>query len=133
MTRGLATLYHHRVLLDPARYGSFAWMLWSHKLCRWLLPWSVLAMAGSLAMHARGSVFARVLLGAGCCVALVAMAGWFWPKAKQMPRAVALPAFTVAGIFAGLQAWIRALSGKKAATWEPTRREATQSSQLTTN
>ncbi len=102
MTRGLATLYHHRALLDPTRYGTFAWMLWSHKLCRWLLPWSVVAMAGSLALHARESAFARVLLAAGGAMALVAAAGWFWPNAKKMPRVVALPAFTVAGIVAGL-------------------------------
>ena len=29
---------HH--LLDPFRQGVFAWMLFSHKVCRWLLPWA---------------------------------------------------------------------------------------------
>ncbi len=31
MTRGIATLIHNRDLLDPVRYGRFAWMLLSHK------------------------------------------------------------------------------------------------------
>lgn len=131
MTRGLATLFHHRVLLDPRRYGAFAWMLWSHKLCRWLLPWATVAMIASLAVNARESVFARVLLATGGLGVLAAAVGWFWPKARRMPRAIAMPAFTVAGIVAGLQAWIRALSGKKAATWEPTRRESAQTPELT--
>jgi hypothetical protein len=48
-----------------------------------------------------------------------------------MPRVVALPSFTVAGIVAGLHAWIRALTGRTAATWEPTRRETVQSAELT--
>jgi cellulose synthase/poly-beta-1,6-N-acetylglucosamine synthase-like glycosyltransferase len=126
MTRGLATLFHHRVLLDPRRYGAFAWMLWSHKLCRWLLPWATVAMAASLAVNARESVFAQLLLAGGGLAVLAATVGWFWPKARRMPRVIAMPAFTVAGIVAGLQAWYRALTGYKAATWEPTRRESVQ-------
>ncbi|PYO43843.1 MAG: glycosyltransferase family 2 protein, partial [Gemmatimonadetes bacterium] len=35
ITRGLATLTHKRALLNPLRYGVFAWMLFSHKVCRW--------------------------------------------------------------------------------------------------
>jgi hypothetical protein len=50
MARGLATLNYKRSLLNPFRYGLFAWMLWSHKLARWLVPLSapiaVLALAG---------------------------------------------------------------------------------------
>src|SRR5207245_7881979 len=38
ITRGLATLTHKRALLNPLRYGVFAWMLFSHKVCRWLVP-----------------------------------------------------------------------------------------------
>ena len=38
MTRGLETLFYKRQLLNPFRYGWFAWMLFSHKLCRWLVP-----------------------------------------------------------------------------------------------
>ncbi len=123
MTRGLATLFYHRRLLNPFRYGVFAWMLASHKLCRWLLPWATVVMVLSLAMSARRVPFARWSLAGAGVVALVAVIGWLWPQSKQMPRAVALPAFTVAGIVAGLHAWVRALAGRQAATWEPTRRE----------
>ncbi|HEY2849898.1 MAG TPA: glycosyltransferase [Gemmatimonadaceae bacterium] len=126
MTRGLATLFHHRVLLNPFRYGTFAWMLASHKLCRWLLPWASVAMVASVAVNAGDSMLARLLLAGAGVAALAAAAGWFWPRADRMPRAIALPAFAVAGIVAGLHAWLRALSGRKAATWEPTRRDAVQ-------
>ena len=36
MLRGLNTLWHMRSLLNPFRYGRFAWMLMSHKVSRWL-------------------------------------------------------------------------------------------------
>jgi hypothetical protein len=37
MARGLETLWHLRVLMNPLRYGLSAWMLLSHKLARWLI------------------------------------------------------------------------------------------------
>ncbi len=42
INRGLATLAFKRALLKPLRYGVFAWMLFSHKICRWLLPGAAL-------------------------------------------------------------------------------------------
>src|SRR5207245_7635393 len=48
MARGLRTLWHKRSLLSPRRHGVFAWMLWSHKVCRWLTPWMGLIAAAAL-------------------------------------------------------------------------------------
>jgi cellulose synthase/poly-beta-1,6-N-acetylglucosamine synthase-like glycosyltransferase len=124
MTRGLATLYYHRRLLNPLRYGAFAWMLFSHKLCRWILPWTVPVMLLAMMAEAKGSEPARVGLAGAAIVALIAAAGWNWPATKSMPKWIALPAFAVAGIVGGMRAWIRALTGKTAPVWEPTRRES---------
>src|SRR3989441_3834563 len=52
ITRGLATLAYKRALLNPARHGVFAWMLFSHKLCRWLVPWALLAAVVALVVLA---------------------------------------------------------------------------------
>lgn len=124
MTRGLATLFYFRRLLNPFRYGAFAWMLASHKLGRWILPWATLGLAAALAGLAGASVVARALLVTNLVAAVLAAAGWFWPENRNMPRIVSLPAFTLAGIAAGLHAWLKLFAGKKAAVWEPTRREA---------
>src|SRR5947207_8718962 len=48
MARGLRTLWALRALLNPLRYGVFAWMLWSHKVCRWLVPGAVLVALGAV-------------------------------------------------------------------------------------
>jgi glycosyltransferase involved in cell wall biosynthesis len=126
MTRGLATLFHFRALLNPFRYGAFAWMLASHKLIRWILPWTTLALMVSLSALAQRSPAAQALLGAGLVATALAALGWFfWPATRAMPRVVSIPAYTVSGLVAGVHAWLKLFSGRQAATWEPTRREAT--------
>jgi cellulose synthase/poly-beta-1,6-N-acetylglucosamine synthase-like glycosyltransferase len=124
MTRGLATLFHFRELLNPFRHGAFAWMLVSHKLVRWVLPWATVALSVALALSARSSPVSRALVAIGVAMSGLAALGWFWPRSRAMPRLVAIPAYTVSGLVAGLHAWIKLLAGHQAATWEPTRREA---------
>jgi cellulose synthase/poly-beta-1,6-N-acetylglucosamine synthase-like glycosyltransferase len=122
MTRGLATLVHARALLNPLRFGAFAWMLASHKLCRWLLPWASVAIVAALAVLAHRYALARIGLGIFAVVAACAVAGWRWPEERRLPRLLAMPAFALAGVVAGLHAWMRLALGRHAPTWEPTRR-----------
>lgn len=122
MTRGLGTLFYMKSLLNPFRHGLFAWMLASHKLSRWLLPWATLGMVVALAIESPHSLVARVLLGGALVVILAAFAGWHWPQGAKTPRLVAMPAFAAGGVAAGIHAWIRLFTGKAAPTWEPTRR-----------
>lgn len=122
MARGLETLWFMRDLLDPLRHGRFAWMLWSHKLARWLpflLACPALLALGVLAVDtplARGLVAA---LGAGVALGLVGIA---WPPARRAPRPIAMAGFVVAAVAAGAHAWLKALRGERSAMWEPTRR-----------
>ncbi|HEX7938044.1 MAG TPA: glycosyltransferase, partial [Gemmatimonadaceae bacterium] len=73
-TRGLATLLYFGALLNPLRYGAFAWMLASHKLMRWLSPWVALPVVGAIAVLGMRSVPARIasvalLIGAAAGIA----------------------------------------------------------------
>jgi len=123
ITRGLATLAHKRALLNPMRYGAFAWMLFSHKVCRWLLPWGLLIALAALAGVAFTSVWARALwalCGAGGVLAAI---GWLWPQGKAPPRLLAVPGYLAAGNVAVLHAWVRVFAGRTAPVWEPTRRD----------
>ncbi len=124
ITRGLATLAHTRALLNPLRYGAFSWMLFSHKVCRWLVPWCLVAAGVALVDLAFALEWARVALvtsGAGLTLAAL---GWLWPDEASVPRLLALPAYLVAGNVAVLHAWLRLLTGRAAPVWEPTRRDA---------
>jgi cellulose synthase/poly-beta-1,6-N-acetylglucosamine synthase-like glycosyltransferase len=124
ITRGLATLAYKRALLNPLRYGGFAWMLFSHKVCRWLIPWAILSLLGALGALALTSGWARAALVASGALGVLAGIGWLWPEGKRTPRMLALPAYVVAGNVAVLHAWLRVLAGRLAPVWEPTGRGA---------
>jgi cellulose synthase/poly-beta-1,6-N-acetylglucosamine synthase-like glycosyltransferase len=124
ITRGMQTLLYKRQLLNPARFGLFAWMLFTHKVCRWLVPW-----AGLLALVALGALSVTLpgvrwlLVGCGV-VGAAAAAGWLWPAGRSAPRLLALPGFLVGSNIAAFLAAIAAMRGRGHATWEPTRRDA---------
>jgi len=129
MSRGIQTLFFHSPLLNPFRYGAFAWMLWSHKLIRWLVPWAL--VGGTVSAAAAMAMAPRVmpalapwsvagLTAIGLSLAAAA-AGWWWPTAHP-PRAASAAAYLVSGTVAGLVAWIRALADQRAPVWEPTPR-----------
>ena len=123
MARGLRTLWHFRDLLNPARYGAFAWMLASHKLARWLVPWALVGALAAVALLGWGGVaWARLGLAAAGAAAALALVGWSWPARRPTPRILALPAYVVSSTVAALHAWVFALRGRRSAMWEPTRR-----------
>ena len=122
MARGLETLWYKKHLLDPFRFGVFAWMLWSHKLMRWLVPWALAVGGLAVAVAAIESGVARVLFATGLVVLGLAAVGWMLPEDRGLPRLVAIPAYIVSSLMAGLHAWIKALSGELNPLWEPTRR-----------
>ncbi|MEO7103269.1 MAG: glycosyltransferase [Gemmatimonadaceae bacterium] len=122
MARGLQTLWFKRHLLNPFRYGAFAWMLFSHKLCRWLvypaLPIAAVALVVA-SVHSRAWL---VLLIASLIGALVGVIGMRWPAGKRVPGLIRLAGFAVASNVAGILAWLQVLRNKRMAVWEPTRR-----------
>ncbi len=124
MSRGLATLVYLREMLNPFRYGSYALMMVSHKLLRWLLfpsflgwiigplflirsaPWTLLFTAGMLI----GLVLARLVS--------------VWPEGRRLPRSVTLPGYVFISIVAGWLAWWQLLRNEQQSMWEPTRRSS---------
>jgi len=123
MARGLGTLYFKRHLLNPFRYGVFAPMLFSHKLCRWLfqltLPFAALG-AGLLAVEspwlARWAIGGVVLAGSATALA------WRWPEDTPMPVLLSAPGYFIWSNVAGFVAWTRFFRGQYQPVWEPTRR-----------
>ncbi len=128
MTRGLATLGHKRALLNPFRYGAFAWMLFSHKVCRWLVPWALLSLLAALGALAPTATWAFALLALLGVTVVLAGIAWVWPEGRLTPRLLALPGYVVAGNVAVLHAWLRVVAGRPAPVWEPTRRGPVPSS-----
>lgn len=126
MGRGLDTLVYLRTMMNPFRYGSYAFMMVSHKLVRWLLfpsllgwligpllvlpsmPWALLVTLGMVV----GLVVARLVIT--------------WPDNRRLPRLIALPGYVFISIVAGWMAWLHLLRNEKSAMWEPTQRPVTE-------
>jgi len=122
IARGLRTLWYMRALLNPRRYGVFAWMLWSHKIARWLVPWMAVLAGVALAVLAPGNAWAGLAIAGGAAALLVAAIGWLWPEGRPLPRPVSMLAYGVSGNIAALRAWLTAMGRQHTALWEPTRR-----------
>jgi cellulose synthase/poly-beta-1,6-N-acetylglucosamine synthase-like glycosyltransferase len=122
MARGIRTLWYKRHLLNPFRYGGFALMLFSHKLCRWLVYLLCPTALGGLALLSARFTAAAALLAAAVAVGVLGVAGLRWPSGRRIPAILAIPSFAVASGVAGVLAWFTVLRGQGHVMWEPTRR-----------
>jgi cellulose synthase/poly-beta-1,6-N-acetylglucosamine synthase-like glycosyltransferase len=121
MARGLSTLFHFRELMNPFAYGSFALMLVSHKLLRWL-PYLLAPLALlALALLATQSIVAATVFGTIAMGILVGAGAIKYGDSIKF-RPLALAGFAVAVASAGLLAWVDALRGTRMVTWDPTPR-----------
>jgi glycosyltransferase involved in cell wall biosynthesis len=117
VSRGIVVLAANLRMLNPFRYGLFAWQLASHKLCRWLVPFAMIAAAVSNALLIWQSPFfaATFLVQIGFYAAAVV---GLWTGAPILK----LPAFLVLANVAVLMAWIRYARGERFLTWNPSER-----------
>jgi cellulose synthase/poly-beta-1,6-N-acetylglucosamine synthase-like glycosyltransferase len=122
MARGLETLWYKRQLLNPLRYGRFAWMLFSHKLSRWLVFLAApLALVG-LALLSLRSVIAAAILVVVVVAGGVGIYAMRVAEGRSLPGPVGWCGFVFATHLAGLIAWGKAIRGERNPIWEPTRR-----------
>lgn len=128
ITRGMQTLWYKRALMNPFRHGVFAWMLVSHKVCRWMLPWALMASGIAILALAPTYSVARVLALLGMVIVALAAVGWTRADDDSVPRIFSVPAYLVAGNVAAAHALLRALIGTDDALWEPTRRKVVKAS-----
>lgn len=124
MAQGLETLRYGASLMNPFRYGAFAFALASHKLARWLVYLSIpLAFVGIvwLALSSRIALAVVFAIIAGISAGMAAMR---WPEGRRVPLPIAVAGFALASILGGLSAWMLAMRSKRLPMWEPTRRAA---------
>ncbi len=126
MARGLGTLVYLRGMMNPFKYGSYALMMASHKLARWLLFPALLGWVFGPLLLIKAAPY-TLLLTVGMLVGLaLARLTLTWPDDKRLPKLVAFPGYIFVSIVAGWLAWLQLLKGEKLATWEPTKRPATE-------
>jgi glycosyltransferase involved in cell wall biosynthesis len=119
--RGITTLGEERALLNPLRYGVFAFELWAHKVLRWLVPiLLVMLLAASLALATRSPFYLLCAIGQGVFYA-AALAGRTVPSLNEW-RVVRIAFFFTIANLAILVAWARYVAGVRQELWAPSRR-----------
>lgn len=105
-------------LLDPLRYGLFAWQLWSHKLLRYLAPFFQLGvLVANLALVGRGGAW-QTLLGLQAVFYGVVVAAHVLRDSRLPGPMAAAYYLCVVNLASGL-AFLQFLMGKKKVTWNP--------------
>jgi cellulose synthase/poly-beta-1,6-N-acetylglucosamine synthase-like glycosyltransferase len=117
VVRGLAVLHRNAGMLNPFRYGLFAWQLASHTVCRWLVPFAMIAALVSNGLLAAQSPFYRATFFIQCVLYVAALGGW-WTGAP----ALKVPTFFVVANVGVLIAWLRFARGQRIASWSPSQR-----------
>jgi len=109
LARDVTTLLLKPHLLDPRRYGAFAWILLGHKLGRWLTSWAVLTGLGGLALLAPWSAWARAVLALALLPALAAGVAWLLPGDEAAGGRAPLPVRVTTFLVAQAHAWLKAM------------------------
>jgi len=119
--RGMAALFANRDLIDPFRRPLFAFMMLSHKVLRWLVPFFLLAAfvvsaAGVPSSRFLALFFAVQVLG------YVAAAGGILSEGLNKILPIRMAAFFVLVNAAIVVAWIDLIMGRRMVTWQPSKR-----------
>lgn len=118
--RSLFAVARRKHLLNPFRFGIFAWQLWSHKVLRYLSPlfWLVAILANiALAFDGRYGV----LLALQITGILVGLLGFLPHNALGKSRLLAQPYYFLLTNLSSAISLFRFLKGEKVVTWTPLR------------
>jgi hypothetical protein len=120
VVRGIACLAANARMLNPVRYGLFAWQLASHKLCRWLVPAAAIVAWLSNAVL----VFQSDLYLVSMVVQLAFYAAAITGVRTRSPI-LRIPTFFLLVNVAIATAWLRYANGERMTTWDPSQRMRT--------
>jgi hypothetical protein len=116
--RGMAALMRIPEVLNPARYGLFAFQVWSHKVMRWLVPWFLLlALVANVILASRGGIYAA-LLGLQCVGYGLVSATHFVPALRRITL-LRIAWYFIQSNVALAQAGARFVAGERVTFWEP--------------
>jgi glycosyltransferase involved in cell wall biosynthesis len=119
--RGITVLMRSLPMLNPFRYGLFAWQLLSHKLCRWFVPFAQILSFFSNAVLASQSVFYLYLFVFQLAFYGVALAGLLNSRISAR-SIIRIPVFLVLVNLSILNAWYRYAYGDRVTRWTPSER-----------
>jgi cellulose synthase/poly-beta-1,6-N-acetylglucosamine synthase-like glycosyltransferase len=121
IVRGISVFMRSLSLLNPVRYHLFAWQLFSHKLCRWLVPFAmIVALAANSVLASSATLYRMTLIVQIAFYALAAL----YLATKRLPAIgmLRIPSFFVMVNLSILDAWCRYFRGERIVSWNPSKR-----------
>jgi glycosyltransferase involved in cell wall biosynthesis len=121
--RGISVFMKSLPLLNPLKYRLFSWQLFSHKLCRWLVPFAmiILFISNWILVFLSGSKIYALFLIVQILFYIIAFYGSVSKTYANKPL-IKLPMFFVAVNMSILVAWFKYFSGDRLTLWEPSKR-----------
>ncbi len=121
IVHGLQVLFHFKKILNPLRYGVFAIQVISHKLCRWLVPFSLIAVLISNIFLLDRGLWYQLMLAGQVVIYMLALIGYCWPGGKNLILIRVAYYFVMVNLSI-IIAWYKYLTGQMYTTWEPSKR-----------
>jgi glycosyltransferase involved in cell wall biosynthesis len=110
VVRGISVFMTSLSMLNPIRYSLFSWQLFSHKLCRWLVPFAlILAFISNAVLLPVSKVY---------LYAFVIQIGFY----ATAVGGVKIPSFFVLVNLSILNAWYLYVRGERMVRWNPSER-----------
>ncbi len=121
VVRGISVFMRSLALLNPWKYHLFAWQLFSHKLCRWLVPFALMLVLATNLVLAWELPLYRGLLAAQGVFYGVAV-GYLLTHRLPKVAVLRLPSYFVMANVSILDAWMRYFRGDRILYWDPSKR-----------
>ncbi|WP_334013449.1 glycosyltransferase family 2 protein [Alteromonas sp. S167] len=120
--RGMTALERHPDVLNPFKFGLFSFQVWGHKVLRWTVPWTLLALllVTPFCIAQFYSIYTLALSGQVVFYG-VALAAHFVPTLCKSGPIKLIYFFTQVNI-ALFDASIKFFRGKRMTVWQPSAR-----------
>lgn len=119
--RGITAVARNPDVLNPFRYGLFAWQVWSHKILRWAVPIFLVGLLLTSAVLAHtGGLYAAAFAGQVAFYG-IALGAHIVGGARKV-GIIRLVYFFVQSNLGILEAILRFAAGQRMVTWQPSRR-----------
>jgi cellulose synthase/poly-beta-1,6-N-acetylglucosamine synthase-like glycosyltransferase len=119
VTRGIRGVLSVPALLMPWKFAWISFQLWSHKLCRWLVPFFLLALLASNLLLLHGAGY-RLVLELQCAFYILTLVSLLLPI-QRLWKPLGIPLYFCTLNTAALISVIEVIRGRKYVTWETVR------------
>jgi len=120
--RTIRAIFKNAGLLSPLRYGIFSFELFSHKICRFLVPFFLIMLMSANVILLRNGAIYLILFTLQVFFYLSALLKNAGRNVKYLPGFISLFNTFVLVNAAVFWGWVTYLQGKTFTTWAPTQR-----------